>query len=273
MTTEVIRANIQVHTRMAESYDRLEPHFRPENRAKVRKILEGIALRSEGGRLLDLGCGTGFIIGLAKDLFREIHGVDVTRAMLDRVDISGGNVALHCQPAEALPFEDNSFDAATAYSFIHHLEDYRPVLREAYRVLKPGGVFYIDLEPNKLFWDRMAVVAEFDGPLPPIVAKARDAVLHTDAQVEKDFGIPSQVFQKAEFGKAILGGVDADRAKREARAIGFREVTVKFDWYLGQGEIMHGKSFDEAAKVESYLREIAPLSDSLFKYVQLLLVK
>ena len=150
--TSVIEANIAVHTAMADSYNRNEPHYRPENRTKIRAKL--VALRKPAYRkMLDLGCGTGFIIDLAKDLYEEIHGVDVTQAMLDRVDRSGGNITLHRCTAESLPFEPDSFDFVSAYAFLHHLEDYRPVLREAARVLQPGGICYVDLEANRLIWD------------------------------------------------------------------------------------------------------------------------
>lgn len=103
MASDIVRANIAVHTRMADSYNQ-EPHFRPENQAKVRGTLEQLAERCGGGKLLDIGCGTGFIIHLAKPLFQEVHGVDVTQAMLDQVDCSGGNVQVHNSPAETLPF-------------------------------------------------------------------------------------------------------------------------------------------------------------------------
>ena len=43
MPTLVVQANIEVHTRMADSYNRNEPHFRPENQEKVREILQGPA--------------------------------------------------------------------------------------------------------------------------------------------------------------------------------------------------------------------------------------
>lgn len=154
MLSEVVKANVAVHTLMADSYNTNEPHFRPENQAKVRRNIEQVKQTTNGNRLLDIGCGTGFIINLAKDLFAEIHGVDITQAMLSKIDTSVGNITLHNTIAEKLPFEDGYFDVVTAYSFIHHLEDYRPVLSEVKRVLKPEGIFYIDLEPNKLFWEK-----------------------------------------------------------------------------------------------------------------------
>jgi ubiquinone/menaquinone biosynthesis C-methylase UbiE len=274
MTSPVIRANIEVHTRLAATYDRDEPHYRPENQAKVRRVLEGLRRRSGGGKMLDLGCGTGFLLRLAHDLFAEVHGVDVTAAMLERVDTSAGNVFLHNTPAEHLPFPDGTFDLVTAYSFLHHLEDYRRVLREAWRVLRPGGLFYADLEPNKLFWDQMAALAAVPAAeLPPWVLQARDSVLATDARVERERGIPQATFQQAEYTKAILGGFDPRLLPEEARALGFSTCEVRLEWYVGQAAVMHGRSFTEAEQVEDYLRSVAPLSDHLFKYVRFVLGK
>jgi ubiquinone/menaquinone biosynthesis C-methylase UbiE len=276
----VIQANIDVHTRMAATYEQAEPHFRPENQAKVRRVLEELRRRvpSEGEsrpvKLLDLGCGTGFLLRLAHDLFDEAHGVDVTPAMLARVDTSPGNVFLHTTPAEQLPFADEAFDVVTAYSFLHHLEDLGRAMREARRVLRPGGLFYADLEPNKLFWERMAALegAPADA-LSPWVHQARDSVLATDAKVEREYGIPRETFRTAEHTKAVLGGIDPAALPDAARAWGFRSCEVRLEWYVGQAQVMHGRSFEEAERVGAYLRAIAPLSDALFKYVRFILVK
>ena len=56
----------------------------PKTKARVRARLQD--LRAEfGGRLLDIGCGTGFIIDLAADQFDDVRGIDLTPAMLARV--------------------------------------------------------------------------------------------------------------------------------------------------------------------------------------------
>jgi ubiquinone/menaquinone biosynthesis C-methylase UbiE len=276
MHSEVIKANIDVHTMMADTYNSKEPHFRPENRAKVRANLE--ALKAKGGdKLLDIGCGTGFIIDLAKDLFPEIRGVDVTQAMLDRVDVSSGNISLLNCSAEKLPYSDDYFDVVTAYAFLHHVEDYRKILREVFRVLKRGGSFYIDLEPNSVFWTAMEDLDRVrkDGrfALSDIVLKEIDSVLYTDDRVEKEFGIEKDVFNKAEYTKSILGGIDPPRFMEDTRNIGFSECTVSYEWFLGQGAVMHGQSMQDALIVENYLRKVLPLSRGLFKYLKFILVK
>ena len=271
--SRVIQANIEVHTAMADSYNRNEPHYRPENRAKVRAKL--VSLRQPRyRRMLDLGCGTGFIIDLAKDLYEEIHGIDVTQAMLDRVDLHGGNITLHRTPAEHLPFAAGSFDFVSAYAFLHHLEDYDSVLAEVHRVLRSGGTCYIDLEPNRAFWAAIsAVAASGQNALAPIVSREIDSVLHTDARVEREFGLPADTFNRAEHTKSILGGIDAGEFCAKARALGFSRCDVRYEWFLGQGSVMHDQSPEAASTVEEYLRRALPLSAHLFKYLEFVLVK
>jgi ubiquinone/menaquinone biosynthesis C-methylase UbiE len=182
----IVRANVAVHSKLADSYDLQEPHFRPENRDKVRAILKQLRSRAPGGRLLDLGCGTGFILNLASDLFDELHGIDATPAMLARIGDNTGKIKLHVGIAEQVDFPDNSFDVVTAYSFLHHTLEYADVMREALRVLRPGGLFYVDLEPNQLFWKAISGLKTCEGEyFAPAVEREIDAVLHTDAKLER----------------------------------------------------------------------------------------
>lgn len=272
MTTTVLDANIAVHTRMATTYNASEPHFRPENQAKVRGRLEAVRHRAPGGRMLDLGCGTGFLIHLAVELFDEIHGVDITRAMIDQVDTSTGRVHVQLSPAEQTPFDDASFDVVTAYSFIHHTEDYSLVLKEAARVLKPGGVLYVDLEPNRRFWQVIMEVSQQSG-LSEIVQREVDSVLHTDQRVEDEFGIPAETFNQAEFTKNILGGIDPKELTNHCRAAGFQTVEVMPDWFLGEGHVLHQVSAEAAKHVDAWLKQLGPIGISLYKYLWCVAVK
>jgi ubiquinone/menaquinone biosynthesis C-methylase UbiE len=262
---------------MADSYNQNEPHYRPENRAKVRGHLERLKASTNGRRLLDVGCGTGFVIDLAKDLFCEIDGVDITQAMLDKVDCSGGVIRLHNTPAQKLPFPDATFDAVTAYAFLHHLEDYRPVLQEMARVLRPRGQAYVDLEPNRLFWESMtkleAAQQQVRNGYSDIVRREINSVLHTDDRVQKEFNISPDIFNKAEYTKSILGGIDPWQFRDEAIACGFTRCDVHLEWFLGQGAVMHGQSFEAADTIATYLQRVSPLSAGLFKYLRFQLVK
>jgi len=269
---DVRDANILVHSTMAASYNEREPHFRPENRRHVRAILE--ALRAGfGGRLLDLGCGTGFILELAADLFESIDGVDITPAMLARAP-KAPHIRVHEADAAKLPFDAGSFDLVTAYSFFHHLEDMRAVLAEAFRVLRPGGGLYIDLEPNRQFWENVMAVQASVGPsTSKLVRDEVDSVCHTDARVAQEYGIAADVFNLAEYNKALTGGIDARDFEAMLASCGFHQVATTFKWFAGQGKILHGVSAAAAETVDRYLREALPLTRGLYKYLEFRAVK
>ncbi len=96
---------------------------------------------------LDIGAGHGGLIKRVKAALKVQSSVcDYTDALMklpdQKVDIANLNV-------EPLPYPDATFDLVTATEVIEHLEDYRQVLREIYRVLKPGGVCILST-PNIL---------------------------------------------------------------------------------------------------------------------------
>jgi len=271
---DVLQANIALHTSMAKVYNEREPHFRPENRKRVREVLEAIQRETQGQRLLDLGCGTGFIIDLAKDIFGEIHGVDITAAMLAEIDTSGGNINLHNRRCEDLPFPDNHFDVATAYSFIDHTPNYRDILSEACRVLRPGAVMYLDLIPNRAFWAAVAGIDTHDDePISPHVQKEINAVLHQHGEVEQEFNLPDGTFALAEPSKSDVKGMDGGEFRKSALELGFRSAEVIPQWYVGQGPVVHEWGDEEAELVNRYLRETLPMSLMMFKYLRIFLRK
>ncbi len=273
ITTKTLQANIAVHTTMADRYETDEPHFRPENQHKVRRVLQTLAARAGGGRLLDVGCGTGFIINLAHDLFDSVDGIDITPAMLSKVDVGPGNIELHTGAAESLPFADGTFDMASSYAFMHHVEDHKRVLAEVARVLRPGGLFYVDLEPNKLFWQSMVGLEREGGAYSDILTREIDSVLHTDESVESEFGIAGQTFKDAEPIKSVLGGFDPYEFERDALAAGFSSCETTLDWFAGQGAVLHGQSEEAMNAVDAYLRRVLPLSAHLYKYIRFVCVR
>ena len=57
--------------------------------------------------------------------------------------------------------QNESIDLLAAYSVLHHIPDYLGILKEFMRVLKPGGVIYIDHEYSNEFWENSQVYSEF----------------------------------------------------------------------------------------------------------------
>lgn len=275
---EAIKANIYVHAFLANAgeYNK-SPHFRPENQEKVRNILKRLSAECrEKNKVVDFGCGTGFMIHLMHDLFNEVHGVDITQDMMKQVDLSSGNVTLHESMAENTPFEDESFDFATAYSFMDHLVDYRDFLQEAYRVLKKGGVFYSDLNPNRDFIMAIAGAEQLAGgvlPITPIVHREIQGALHNGEHYQEHYGMNAELLEKAEPIKTHDKGFSAVEVLEAARAIGFSDCRVEFEWFLGQAKVMHEQSLADAETVERYLNAVLPVSSHLFKYLRFIFIK
>jgi ArsR family transcriptional regulator len=100
----------------------------------------------------DLGCGTGaFAAELARSGARVV-GVDQSAAMLRvarRATRGLPNVALHQASLEATPLPDRSCDAALLLLVLSYVAAVEPVLREAHRILVPGGrLLVVDAYPH-----------------------------------------------------------------------------------------------------------------------------
>ncbi len=103
-------------------------------------------LGSPTGRLLDIGCGGGSHTSAFTAADWETVGVDVSEAQLQLARDRGCDVVLG--RAEALPFEDASFDAAVSLWTHTDVDEWPTAVREARRVVRPGGPFvYIGVHP------------------------------------------------------------------------------------------------------------------------------
>ena len=92
-----------------------------------------------GKLLLDLGCGTGLFMRRYGELGGTAVGLDISRGMVDTAREQGGWYEYLVGTAEVLPFRDGTFDAVSCMLAFSYLEHPGRMLREAFRVLKPGG--------------------------------------------------------------------------------------------------------------------------------------
>lgn len=95
--------------------------------------------------LLDVGCGTGFLIDiLAKQNSADYYGLDLSEEMLRVANGKGipGATFVH-GAADKLPYEDNRFDVVTCIQSFHHYPYPDMAMKEALRVLMPGGIYLL----------------------------------------------------------------------------------------------------------------------------------
>ncbi len=103
-------------------------------------------------RALEIGCGPGRLMRPMSQFFGEIHGIDVSDEMIRRAEANLRDIP-HAHPhhtsgADLAPFADDSFDFVYSYAVFQHIPSFDVVmnyLREAKRVLKPGGLLRVQI--------------------------------------------------------------------------------------------------------------------------------
>lgn len=107
--------------------------------------------------ILDMPCGRGFYLNMIRYVSKcRLVGAELDWDVILKAQRHVGglpDVALHNCNIYALPYPDNTFDAVILSEILEHIEDDVAGLKEAYRVLKPGGVVAITVpNANYPFW-------------------------------------------------------------------------------------------------------------------------
>jgi ubiquinone/menaquinone biosynthesis C-methylase UbiE len=270
---EVINANIELYSKSSHEYEKLEPQYRPENLKRVQTILKKEIDKIGAKKVLDLGCGTGFMIHLMKEYVDEITGVDVTQVMLDRVDKSGhAIIELVNHDTGSYPVAEGKYDMATAHSFLHHLYDIKPTIETASKALRKGGVFVNELDPNYYFWEAVNRL-ERNGNYSPLVKREVEEVNHKEEDIETTFGVNPDIYNTAEYGKNIKGGFKEEELIETLLGAGFSKVEIKYHWFLGETLVVNSPNSEKERNLETakwfneVLHNSMPLSRHLYKYV------
>ena len=133
-------------------YDIFEPMCLLGRQNRINNQLIELLEIESGHKILDIGCGTGFVTReiadkLSADAQGFAMGIDAAGMMIEGAREKRGSQTCRFEvaAAEDLPFENNLFDSVISTLFFHHiqLDLKKKALSEAFRVLKPGGKLII----------------------------------------------------------------------------------------------------------------------------------
>ena len=139
VTQDAVRREYRV---LAASYDRIWARYiRDSTALALAEFPTSPALR-----VLDIGCGTGVLLrrALDADATRSAIGVDITVHMLRHAaQRLPSTVPLVCASGETVPLRTASADLVVSTNALHYMRDPMGMLREAYRLLVPGGTVIV----------------------------------------------------------------------------------------------------------------------------------
>ena len=181
------------------------------------------------GSVLDIGCGGGGFLRMLSERypFAMLFGVDISDdalAMTSEVNagaVAAGGLELHLAPADSLPFEDGSFDMVTAMETYFFWPDIAAGIREAARVLSPGGVMAVGSELRRGSGDD----ARVDG-----LCREHGMTILPDGEllaIMDSAGLDAQAFV-GEAGVLYRGVKRLRRPRRQALFLGCKSIPVSW---------------------------------------------
>jgi trans-aconitate methyltransferase len=96
-----------------------------------------------GERILDLGCGTGYLTNLISESGAEVIGIDNSEHMIEKAEASYPNLDFRVMSADDFSF-DTKFDAIFSNAVLHWVLNYEQAVKCMYHNLKPGGRVVIE---------------------------------------------------------------------------------------------------------------------------------
>lgn len=217
----VKKANKEFYDIVSNSYEQIDGKrdATTENwiAKKLKKISDDVFEDSISEKsLLDLGCGSGFIMRNANHYFNKVVGVDISHKILIPLRKQGYLVV--CADTDHLPFKENSFSVVTCFAVLHHLFTYEGLFKETKRVLKKNGLFYSDHDLDKAFSKRFFIPLKMYRFFFDEEKKYR----------KKESKISSELYHFTEIHNK---GISTKHIIKVVQGVGFTFIRTSYHWF------------------------------------------
>lgn len=170
------------------------------NRSLFEAVLDAAQV-GDGTRVLDVGCGSGLTLVLARERGARPSGIDISPGLLGVARERLPDADLREGDMETLPFADAAFDAVLGVNAFQFASDPRTALSEAARVVRPGG---------------RVVASLFAAP-----DRSQGTVVH---EAMSALSPPEQAGDHAPYALSAPGNLEAAMTAAELRVVGDGEV-------------------------------------------------
>lgn len=148
--------DVHAFDRRANDYD-AGRHGQLHHDISDRVVTLALAVHPTPGRILDVGCGTGYVIKSLADRLSDVEqiaGIDPAPTMVKvaRTNVVDSRARFDSGVAEHLPYADGAFDLVVSTTSFDHWSDQGGGLRECARVLVPGGHLVLADQFSLLLW-------------------------------------------------------------------------------------------------------------------------
>jgi len=191
-----------------------------------------------GVRLLDVASGPGYVTAEGARLGANVTGLDFSPSMVGIARGRHPTLTFQAGDAQALPFPDDSFDAVTMNFGLLHLPDPERGLKEAARVLRPGGRYAFTV------W-----AGPEESPADEIIESIVET--HANMNVGLPAGPPRFGFGTTEAARATLGG-------RGFRSESVTVQPVHVTWRIPSADFLFGAERDAGVRMSGLLRAQTP---------------
>lgn len=211
----VKQANRKLYDAVADSYEAIDGRRSAALEQWLKRTMRKLRSEAGGGRLLDLGSGSGLVARSADGIFSERVGLDLSPKVL-AAHRRHYTLAV-CADVDELPFSDRTFDVVASFAVLHHLYRFDKLVAEVKRVLKPGGIYYTDHDMDAAFSRRFRL------PL----ALYRSLNKAVDKYVDPGKGITRDVYYLAEYQEK---GIESGSLVALLESRGFH-VGSRYHWF------------------------------------------